>query len=166
MEEILKNIEKNPELIDKLKKEFLIDNMKKIKNIKKVLTLKKVSYDQINMTNSSLKASFYDHHIHSNKMEQTIIDGDEEQQNLVNNDNSRNEELNINNRKPCNLNYIENETSTDKLNRLENIENKFDYINMICEDLNNVAYEQNDYLDSMNKNYNDGIINTKAADDK
>jgi len=37
---------------------------------------------------------------------------------------------------------------------------------MICEDLNNVAYEQNDYLDSMNKNYNDGIINTKAADDK
>ena len=54
----------------------------------------------------------------------------------------------------------------DRIERLKNIESKYEYINMICSDQNGLATEQKDIIKNQNYNYSEGIGNTKAGAEK
>lgn len=135
IEEILKNISKNPEVLNSLDAKFLITKGTEIKSLKKLLTTKKVTYNQLNSSYSAGKTSFYDKFISFHK-DNTEQEFDEEKLGFIDNDSSTE---NINGSpqdgyKIGTMNQIEQETTNDKLGRIENLENKFGYINMICED--------------------------------
>lgn len=68
--------------------------------------------------------------------------------------------------KPSTINYIQHETTYEREDRVKNAENKFNYVNMICEDLNSMAKEQNIFINNINNNYADGYQNTKQGTEK
>lgn len=171
VEEIQKNIMKNPDLVGGLSNDCIINKLVKIKKIKESLLSRKVNQNQLNTSSSILKTSFYDNvaNVTITKLEQpqNDYDNDDEDTKLVNNHvEVKTESTKSDDNQDKNYKYIEEENSIDRQERVKGVENKFDYINLICQDQNNMADDQTDFIKGINKNYDDGVCNTKNASDK
>lgn len=154
IEEILKNLSLNPEMIIEISNECLLENDKKIKKLKELLKNKRINCEHFNLSNSQLHTSYYDKII--TVQPQNIVYDDEDSY-LVDMENNKG------NSKMQDMSYIDHETSYERLERIKHLENKFEYINLICEDLQVMTNDQNQLITGVTKNLSDGIQKTAGA---
>ena len=125
------------ELLSEIPDGFLLEMDSKIQTVKRLLQLKKVNPDHMSILSQSICRSEHE----------------EEVESLIG-EKSFNEQGHL---------KIDLETTVVREKRIRRIENKFEYVNMICADLNTMVESQTDCIKNLDGNFSKGIQNTVKA---